>query len=352
MRFCLFNGLVMYFLVILFVATAPQALFSAENVFSENSECENFSIEQEILNTSVQSVQEKTNILYAFAQSCPSAQVDPILQQTATAPSTEWFLKQKALELMSKEHICSQSLQNYLFSFLLEEKQDWHIRSAVVWTLSKMPIECEDSVVHFLTHFIQQEQPELTMEQIVFRQEIIDDLFWALVHLGVNHQSELVVQQLKTIAMNENLNMHFRRTAISALQDMSAFMELAGLALYEIVRDSVKPELSSHSKKFETYYQSIQNKRNIQIQASAFSALTQVIEEGSKFFSFLSERMEKTEEQDRHRWQALAQLKLPDDVTQYARSVLIKMSSDAQVSTHYRNQAVQYSESAATSDTQ
>ena len=299
-----------------------------------NIECENFSLDDGVLGNN--NIREKIKTLYTFAQSCPREQVEPVLEQVVLTPTAEWPLKEIALDQMSEQGLCKENLQNYLLEFIKLEQEDWHVREAIIWILSNTPVKCDTSVIQFFAEFIQQEQPNLNMEVVLFRQQMIHNLFWGLVRLGVNNQNALVSRELKEITMNENLNVYFRVVAIQALQDISIFHEDAAQALYEIVRDSVTTEKSNG---FETYYESIRNEKNQRIQVNAFASLVQVMREGVEFLDFVSRRMENVKKHDRLRWKALRQKDIPEDITQYIRIALQEISVDPQIDEIYRTHA-------------
>ena len=297
-------------------------------------ECENFSLDEGVLGNN--NIRERINTLYTFAQSCPEEQVESVLEQVVLTPTAEWPLKEMALDQMSEQGLCKENLQNYLLNFIKLERVDWHVREAVIWILSNTPAQCDTSVIQFFAEFIQQEQPNLKMEVVLFRQQMIHNLFWGLVRLGVNNQNALVSRELKEITMNENLNVYFRIVAIQALQDISIFHEDAAQALYEIVRDSVTTKKSTE---FETYYESIRNEKNQQIQVNAFASLVQVMQEGVEFLDFVSRRMENVKEKNWSRWKAFKHQDIPEDITQYIRIALQDISVDPQIDKVYRTHA-------------
>ena len=313
----------------IYVITMFYSVFAMANI-----ECESFSFNKNILHSLNNDIRQRKDNLYAFINFCPEDQVDPVLKQLVIEPEAEWFLKEIALGHISEQSFCEENLQDYFFNFIMVEEQDWHIRKSVIWALSSVPLECAESVIQFFVKFIQQEQPELTMEMALFRQHTIYDLFWSLVRLGVNNQNDIVAEQLKNIAMNENVNVFFRTLAIRSLQDMSIFYEAAAQDLYEIVRDSTATEKSNG---FETYYESIINKRNRQIQGIAFSALVEVMEGQSEFLKTLSGAKEPAV----YRWKALDQYVLPQDVTQHVRLALQNISTSSQINEHYKELAEQ-----------
>ena len=302
-------------------------------------ECENFSLNTDVLNFLNNDIRQRTDHLHTFIESCPQDQVDSALEQLVMKSEAEWFLKEIALGQMSEQCFCKENLQNYLFNFIMVERKDWHIRKSVIWVLSGTPAECAESVIQFFVEFIQQEQPDLTMEVALFRQQMVYDLFWSLVRLGVNSQNDIVSEHLKSIAMNEDVNVYFRTLAIRALQDMSIFYEKSAQDLYEIVRDSVTTKKSIG---FETYYESILNERNKQIQAIAFYALVEVMEGQSEFLKTLSGTREPTV----YRWKALDQQVLPQDITQYVRLALQNISTSSQINEYYTDHASQALEKA------
>ena len=315
------------YLVFIFV------IFHTSFVVAE-TDCENFSLDTDVLSKS--DIRERIDTLYNFAQSCPTEQVDPVLEQVVLTPTAEWPLKETALAQMSEQSFCKENLQKSLLEFIKLEQEDWHVRESVIWILSDTPAQCEESVIRFFTEFIQQKQPDLTMELVLFRQQMIYNLFWSLVRLGVNNQNEVVSVKLKEIVMNEDLNVHFRIVAVQALQDMSVFYEAAAQALYEIVRDSVTDKKSNG---FETYYESIRNKINQRIQINAFAALVQIIHEEARFLDFVSRRMENVKKHDRLRWKALRQKDIPEDITKYIRIALQNISTDPNIDESYIDHA-------------
>ena len=296
-------------------------------------ECEKISLDEYISDNV--DIRERTNKLNVFVQSCPREKVDSVLKQIVLIPTVEWFLKKTALDQMSEQNFCEESVQNYLLNTIRKETGDWHTRESVIWFLSNTPTECDTPIVQFFVEFIQQEQPDLTMEVALFRQQIINNLFWALVRLGIKSSDDFVSKQLKNIAMNEDLNVHFRITAVSALQDMSVFRAEPAQALYEVVRDSVVKT----SNGFETYFESIRNEKNQRVQLNAFAGLVEVMRGNNSFFSFLLKRVEDIEEPDRIRWEALNQQDIPDDIAQYVRVVLEEISIDPKVHEVYRDYA-------------
>lgn len=299
-----------------------------------NPWCENFSLNEDVLSFLNNDIRQRVDNLHTLVESCPTDQVDLVLSQLVMEQEAEWFLKETALDYMGKQSFCEENLQNYLFDFVMVEQKDWHVRRSVIWILSGTPAECAESVIQFFVEFIQQDQPELNMEMVLFREQMIYDLFWALVRLGVNDQNNIVSGQLKNIAMNENMNVFFRTLAIRALQDMSVFYEQAAQNLYEIVRDSVTTKKSNG---FETYYESIINERNKQIREIAFSALLEVMKGQSEFLKTLSGTSEPTA----YRWKALDQHILPQDVTQYVSLALQNISTSSQINGHYKERASQ-----------
>jgi len=250
----------------------------------------------------------------------------------------EWFLKEIALSYIDEQTFCKENLQNYLFDLLMIERQDWHIRESVIWVLSGTPAECAESVIQFFVEFIQkdQDQLEFTMEMLLFRETMIYELFWALVRLGVNNQSNIISEQLQDIAMNENLNEYFRTLAIRALQDMSVFYNIAAQSLYEIVRDSVKTKKANG---FETYYESIINEKNKKIRELAFSALVEVMNGRSELLR--AKALPGASELAVYRQKALAQQTLPQDVTQHVKIALQNIINNPQINEDYKKRANQ-----------
>ena len=255
----------------------------------------------------------------------------------AVEPDLTWPLQEKALLLFNQNqsNSCfdSDTVVDYLLQ-LFSQDIGWHIRNAVIWVLADIKKGCDQKIISFFSHFVQQSPEATPIELLDFRQRMIQSILWSLVRLGVSNKNESVVVELKAIAMKYDINVYFRIRVIEALQDLSLYFDSAAVALYEIVRDNKRIARSA----FVTYDQSIRDEKDKKVRNSAFGALMELLEkEKPEFLSFLFVHRERLDADQLYRRKAFANQIIPQDIDIYARLALERLIGDLKVEAEYRD---------------
>ena len=278
----------------------------------------------------------RSEILQLFLQVCKKHEdFQQIIISLAIEPLLEWSLKNQIILQHNKTNICSHTLTDHLLRFFYKNP-NWHIRDTVIWILSQTNGECAEKVVTFFSTFVKEDKEKIEMELLEFRQIHIQSILWALVHLGINNNPNIVVSELKAMTMKYDMNTYFRIRAVEALQDLSLYLEPAAQALYEVVRDNKRISDSD----FVTYDQNIRDNNDTEVRNRAFLSLVELIEkEKAEFLPFFSVHNTKWETDQLYRKKALSNHDIPNVLDLYARPALTQLSQDNKVDKQYRDYA-------------
>ena len=190
-------------------------------------------------------IRRREHRLTHLMAACSSAKNKAVFLQIAVNQNNvEWFLKEKIIAFAADGHNrCLPKAVDYLLAAFMQKKQDHYIRESIIWTLSdtkrapnQSQKDCDGKIISFLSRFIQTDQT--TPQEVAlmdFRARMVLPLMLAMVRLGIRNQNNQPAQKLKAIALNHNINDHFRLSAVEALQGFAVYRPAGALGLQQVL---------------------------------------------------------------------------------------------------------------------
>ncbi len=283
------------------------------------------------------SIYKRKFFLYSILESCGSNKnLADFFRSVVYHDHIEWILKKVIIEQVN--HRCNKKIVDYLLQQLRQSTIDHYRREDFIWSLSdflqEKPIttenNCSEQIVSSFSKLIQTDQSYLTPEFMDFRTQKILPLLLSMVRLGIRNQISLVGQELKTIALNHNVNDHFRAMAVEALQGFGAYSVFGVDGLYQVIKD-ITVRLSKKTYLEMTDSELVRNQKDNKIRQYALTSLEELA--NGSYFSFLDGIVGNREHLDAHTHQfywrrVLLDLPPPKD-NSHILNVLKKSSDDS-----------------------
>ena len=165
--------------------------------------------------------------------------------------------------------------------------------------------------------------PDRPAELRDFRQQYISSVLYALARMAVKTGDDSsVVSELKSIAINKDIIIYFRVSAVEVLQDLSLYFDSSAQALYDLINWKVE----------DSYAQN----KNWQVSDRAFRALRELSDKTPEgFFSFLEDFRKRRDDSDSARrtffFHLPKELRALKELDKHSRPLLKALSQDLKI---------------------